>query len=289
MFGIGRGDLGRPIQDLEISYRPLDLRSALQQVRGAGATVGLGRVTWRDVSGRDCVFDVDIAPVPASDAWRRRGERHVRRRDRAEQAERAAQVVERQLESAYEELQSTVEELETTNEELQSTNEELETTNEELQSTNEELETMNEELQSTNDELEAMNEEQRERSTSSTASTSSSRASSATSGWRWSSLDREQRVQLWNGSATDMWGLRERETQGQHFLSLDIGLPVTELRAAVRDALSDAAQSAELNVDAVNRRGRSFTCGVRVLPLLTPAGANYGAMLLMSQALPASA
>ena len=58
-----------------------------------------------------------------------------------------------QLETAYEELQSTNEELETTNEELQSTVEELETTNEELQSTNEELETMNEELQSTNDEL----------------------------------------------------------------------------------------------------------------------------------------
>ncbi len=69
----------------------------------------------------------------------------------------------RELESAYEELQSTVEELETTNEELQSTNEELETTNEELQSTNEELETMNEELQSTNEELETMNDELRDR------------------------------------------------------------------------------------------------------------------------------
>ena len=65
----------------------------------------------------------------------------------------------RELETAYEELQSTVEELETTNEELQSTNEELETTNEELQSTNEELETMNEELQSTNEELETINDE----------------------------------------------------------------------------------------------------------------------------------
>ena len=73
----------------------------------------------------------------------------------------------RELETAYEELQSTIEELETTNEELQSTNEELETTNEELQSTNEELETMNEELQSTNEELETMNDELRERGPSS--------------------------------------------------------------------------------------------------------------------------
>ncbi|MEK8172196.1 hypothetical protein NKH77_31750 [Streptomyces sp. M19] len=65
------------------------------------------------------------------------------------------------LETAYEELQSTNEELETTNEELQSSIEELETTNEELQSTNEELETTNEELQSGNEELETMNEELR--------------------------------------------------------------------------------------------------------------------------------
>ena len=70
----------------------------------------------------------------------------------------------RELETAYEELQSTNEELETTNEELQSTIEELETTNEELQSTNEELETMNEELQSTNEELQTINDEMRSRS-----------------------------------------------------------------------------------------------------------------------------
>ena len=71
------------------------------------------------------------------------------------------QRVREDLETAYEELQSTNEELETTNEELQSSIEELETTNEELQSTNEELETTNEELQSGNEELETMNEEMR--------------------------------------------------------------------------------------------------------------------------------
>ena len=62
-----------------------------------------------------------------------------------------------ELETAYEELQSTNEELVTSNEELQSSYEELETSNEELQSTNEELETTNEELRSSNDELESTN------------------------------------------------------------------------------------------------------------------------------------
>ena len=104
----------------------------------------------------------------------------------------------RELEQAYEELQSTVEELETTNEELQSTNEELETTNEELQSTNEELETMNEELQSTNEELETMNEELRHRTQEVNDVNSFLETILGTIGLAVAVLDRNQRVQIWN-------------------------------------------------------------------------------------------
>src|SRR5205085_4030012 len=131
-----------------------------------------------------------------------------------------------QLETAYEELQSTVEELETTNEELQSTNEELETTSEELESTNEELETMNEELHSTNDELEAMNEEQRERSNEMDRLNLFLEGILGVLGVGVVVLDREQRVQLWNDAATELWGLRGDEVDGKTFLTLDIGLPV---------------------------------------------------------------
>ena len=67
--------------------------------------------------------------------------------------------LERELESAKEDLQTTIEEMQTANEELKSTNEELQSTNEELQSTNEELETSKEELQSTNEELVTVNTE----------------------------------------------------------------------------------------------------------------------------------
>ncbi len=67
--------------------------------------------------------------------------------------------LERELESAKENLQTTIEEMQTANEELKSTNEELQSTNEELQSTNEELETSKEELQSTNEELVTVNTE----------------------------------------------------------------------------------------------------------------------------------
>lgn len=58
--------------------------------------------------------------------------------------------LERDLELARSQLQTTVEELEAANEELQATNEELVASNEELQSTNEELRSVNEELNSVN-------------------------------------------------------------------------------------------------------------------------------------------
>ena len=43
-------------------------------------------------------------------------------------------------------------------------------------------------------------------------------------------VDREMRVQLWNDGAKELWGVDSGEVRGQHFLNLDIGLPVQELR-----------------------------------------------------------
>src|SRR5581483_7766683 len=111
-------------------------------------------------------------------------------------------MVERELETAYEELQSTVEE--------------LETTNEELQSTNEEVETMNEELQSTNDELEAMNDLQNERAHELDRANMFLEGILGSLGLAVVVLDKERRVQLWNRAATDFWGLRDHEVLGAH-------------------------------------------------------------------------
>src|SRR3954447_15473826 len=157
LFGLSVRDIGQPIQDLQLSYRPVELRSHLDHVAESRHPIRVGDVPWGAHQGEDRIFDVRLTPligpreeylgttiafVDVTEAHRLKSEVERSRRE---------------LEQAYEELQSTVEELETTNEELQSTNEELETTNEELQSSNEELETMNEELQSTNEELETMN------------------------------------------------------------------------------------------------------------------------------------
>src|SRR6476660_5621999 len=163
MFGLGSNDLGRPVADLEISYRPVELREDLDRVFNDGHGAELEAVHWRSPTSQDRHLDVRIVPLATNGDVTGASIAYIDVSDTRSLKEEL-ESSRRELEDAHEELQSTVEELETTNEELQSTNEELETTNEELQSTNEELETMNEELQSTNEELETMNEELRVRS-----------------------------------------------------------------------------------------------------------------------------
>jgi two-component system CheB/CheR fusion protein len=191
----------------------------------------------------------------------------------------------RDAETAYEELQSTVEELETTNEELQSTNEELETTNEELQSTNEELETMNEELQSTNEELETMNDELNLR-------TDDLNQTNAFLDAVLSSLDAgvavispALEVQAWNLGARNLWGLTPDEVVGQHFLNLDIGLPVDQLRAPIREALAAKdGDTQHVRLAAVNRRGRDVDVAVTLTPLRGIDGEMHGVIVMMQTA-----
>src|SRR5262249_38920108 len=206
--------------------------------------------------------------------------RYQHLRDELEQSQR-------ELESAYEELQSAVEELETTNEELQSTNEELETTNEELHSTNEELETMNEELQSTNEELETMNNELRERSTE---VDELNRFLQSILGSMQSAvvvLGSEMEVRAWNHQAEELWGLRESEVEGQHFLNLDIGFPVDRLRRAIRDGLTGTVERQQIVQQAVNRRGRLIECSVNVTRLIGDGAAS--GVILMMDAMPLEA
>src|SRR5262249_16816409 len=186
----------------------------------------------------------------------------------------------RELETAYEELQSTVEELETTNEELQSTNEELETTNEELQSGNEEPETMNEELQSTNEELETINDELRQRSLELNEVNAFLETILSSMGVAVIVIDRDQRVQIWNNESTELWGVRSDEAHGQHLFGLDIGLPLDGLRTALRGVLGGTEDRADVELEALNRRGRTVRVNVTLLRLgLGPDDVN-GAILL---------
>jgi two-component system CheB/CheR fusion protein len=79
--------------------------------------------------------------------------------DPSEHDSQRVAILEQELASTRDYMQSIIQELEGANEELKSANEEIQSANEELQSTNEELETAKEELQSTNEELATVNDE----------------------------------------------------------------------------------------------------------------------------------
>jgi two-component system, chemotaxis family, CheB/CheR fusion protein len=170
------------------------------------------------------------------------------------------------METAYEELQSTVEELETTNEELQSTNEELETTNEELQSTNEELKTMNDELNDRSLDLNEVN------------AFLNAVLGSIQSGVV--VVDKDLVITAWNEGAHELWGLRGDEVVGQHFLNLDIGLPVADLRPPLRETLG-GVDGRELRIPARNRRGRDVDMHISLMPLVGPDEQARGVIMLM--------
>jgi len=280
LFGLSDGDIGRPLQDLEVSYRPVELRAAIDQAVGERRPVSLGTINWGDSPADRRGFEVQVSAVVSDGAVLGATvtfadvTRHMELRDELERSKR-------ELEVAYEELQSTVEELETTNEELQSTNEELETTNEELQSTNEELETMNEELQSTNEELEATNDELRERSLELNESNGFLEAILGSVEIGVAVIDESQAIRIWNRAAADLWGLREDEVRGEHLLSLDIGLPVERLRSALRAALNGDDGQEPVSLPARDRRGRSLTCAVTCVPLTDVGGDVRGAVVLM--------
>jgi two-component system CheB/CheR fusion protein len=282
LFSLRQRDVGRALQDLELSYRPLELRSLIDQVRNDHTSLVRHGVRWQG-EGEPRALDVQLDPLALP------GERFAgvivtyadmtEHRALEENLERAK----RELETAYEELQSTVEELETTNEELQSTNEELETTNEELQSTNEELETMNEELQSTNEELETMNDEFRER-TDETLQANSFLAA-VLSGIQQGVVvvDRTLRVLAWSSRATDLWGLRDDEVEGESLLNLDIGIPLQRVRDPIRRVIA-GERVADVELEGHDRRGKPVRVRIEVAPLETLPGAEgpAGAILLVS-------
>jgi two-component system CheB/CheR fusion protein len=284
LLGLTERDLGRPFQDLEVSFRPAELRSQLAAVRDAGASIWLRDVEWHRSANERLVLDIQL--VPLLDARTRLLGTAIMFNDvsRFRQLQDELETSNRQLETAYEELQSTNEELETTNEELQSTVEELETTNEELQSTNEELETMNEELQSMNDELQATNEELRDRTTEISSLNHFMESILGSLGAAVIVVNREMVVQVWNRQAEDLWGLREDETVGTHLLNLDSGLPTEQLRPMLRAVVFDGVTQTETVLEAVNRRGRRVTLRVAATPLLSDSDSPNGALLLMEGA-----
>jgi len=284
LFGLSTRDIGRPLKDLEVSYRPFELRSCIERAFTDRRPVGGVDGRWTGPGGQQIFLELSVVPLLDPAGAPLGASVHFvdvsRQRQLQDEVHRAGQ----ELETALEELQSTNEELETTNEELQSTVEELETTNEELQSTNEELETMNEELQSTNEELQTINEEARDRGDQLGELNSFLESILTSLRSAVAVVDRDLHVRKWSRRAEDLWGLRSNEVLEKNFLNLDIGLPVEQLRTAIRSCLAGDAEVMDLTLDATNRRGRPIHVRVTCTPLTaSPSKDSRGVILMMEE------
>ena len=279
LFGLTNRDLRRPFAELEISYRPVELRSLIDRAHEERRPVTLEEAPWPS-GAEDRYYDVQVMPmlgvhgvvatsVTFTDVTRYK---HV---------QQMADVAQDQLASAFEQAQSSSEELETTNEELQSTNEELETTNEELQSTNEELETMNEELQATNEELETLNEELRRRSGDLDRSNTLMESVLGQIKVAVIVVDRDLGVEAWSDRAEELWGLSADKAVGKHLLGLEIGFPLDELRQPLVRCIAESSIE-EVTASVTSRLGKPLRVRVSCAPLEDGRDAG-GAILVMEE------
>jgi two-component system CheB/CheR fusion protein len=280
LLSVGEPDIGRPFQDLPISYRPIELRGPIDEAFRQRRSVRLNDQEYRLSGSETMRLTIDVRPL-----YRLDGSPHAvllafSDTTHSYALQRELETAQESLENSIEELQSANEELETTNEELQSTNEELETTNEELQSTNEELETLNEEARSSNEEMEAVNEELRVQAEQ--AANYRVHLESVLRAMNGGVIvtNSQNAVQGWNRWNEITWGLRAEEVIGTSVDALDIGLPVHRLRDQVEAVQSGRAEQAEQVLEGLDRRGRPITCRARISPLLDEAGDRHGAVLL---------
>ena len=280
LLEVGDASIGRPFRDLAISYRPVELRSHIEDVHREARPIRIEHQEYHRPPADPIRISIDVAPLKARDGNTSATLLTFTDTTRTFRLQQDLEAAQETLETTNEELQSANEELETTNEELQSTNEELETTNEELQSTNEELETTNEELRATNEELESTNEELRHQSEMALTYQQYTDAILRSTNAGIIVVDRDQKVRSWNRGSESGWGLREEEAIGHPLGELDIGLPVAQLVAPVQ-AVIDGGQSGDIQINAVDRRGRPVHCRVRITSLVYPDKSSRGAVLVI--------
>jgi two-component system CheB/CheR fusion protein len=284
LFGLSFSDIGRPLQDLELSYRPFELRSCIEQAYAERRSIVLENIEWSTPSGQHLYLEAQVMPLSDNSGNLLGVNITFNDVSAYKNLQIELEQTKQELEVVSKELQSTNEELETTYEELQSTNEELETTNEELQSTNEELETMNEELQSTNEELQTINDELSHHSEQ--LNYANSFLESIVTSLRCGVvvINQNLKIRIWNHKMEDLWGLRSEEVLGQYFLNLDLGLPMEQLRQPIRSCLNTEEDYQIVVLEATNRRGKQIQCKVTCTPLIDGTKNIEGAIILIEEA-----
>src|SRR5207302_3580862 len=118
LFRLPPQAVGRLFRDVDPSYRPVELRSPLEDMARDRRAVAIRGVHWEAAPGQPVSLDVELTPLFSEGDFIGTAISFVDMTEQVrlkERLERSSQ----ELETAMEELQSTNEELETTNEEVQ--------------------------------------------------------------------------------------------------------------------------------------------------------------------------
>ncbi len=143
--------LGKSFFDLEISYRPVELKHRIEQVVATRGPSVVEDAEYWITKDKRIYLKMEIVPITpgviifAEDVTKQY------------ESKRELQIANKSLETLNEKLLSANEELKNENRGLQSINEELQCTNEEVESANAELKATNEELRARIAELDTLN------------------------------------------------------------------------------------------------------------------------------------
>ncbi len=228
---LSQADVGQPFGELAMATKPYGLRATVAEVGASRTAVKVDDVRF---PGSDhTTWDITVLPLEVE------GELlglHLVFVDVTERNTLQTRLEQQtaQLGAAYEELQSSSEELETTNEELQSAVEELQSTNEELQTLNEELRERSRDVDRSNGFLHAILEVLD--------------AAIVV-------LDADHTVQLWNGGAEKMIGLRSYEVQGKPLTALDLGIGADQLLTGLHAVVLRGSSREVIEIEAIDRTG----------------------------------
>jgi two-component system CheB/CheR fusion protein len=107
LFGLRKGDIGRPLRDLQLSYRPVELRSLIERAEAERRPVGVKEIEWRSHLGESRWLDLHVAPLVDSVGAMLGTVLTFVDSTAYRQLQRKLEQSHRELETAYEELQST--------------------------------------------------------------------------------------------------------------------------------------------------------------------------------------
>ncbi|HEY9879710.1 MAG TPA: CheR family methyltransferase [Leptolyngbyaceae cyanobacterium] len=116
LFHLSLQDLGRPLQDLEISYRPVELRSHLEKAYREHCSICLHDIAWLTPQGETVYLDVHITPLLDVSNSLLGASISFTDVTRYKQLQEAMAQSNQKLERVYEELQSTPENRQPNNE-----------------------------------------------------------------------------------------------------------------------------------------------------------------------------